>query len=295
MNIVFFGNTKYSAIVARTLHDKFGLSAVVTIPDRPIGRARILTPNPVKTFAKKNHIPVLTFDQLDANAITTIKTTIEPDFLIVADYGLILPKILLTLPKYAALNVHHSLLPKYRGPSPAPTAILNGDEISGITIIKMTEKVDAGPILAQQEYQLSSTETTDSLLTKLNQLGGKLVIEIIESLTHLEGVNQDESQATYTHRFTKQDGYIDLDNPPVPKNLDRMIRAFYPWPGVWSKWSPSRHPESANRRSEDLKVVRFLPEGKIQMEGKKPLPLKDFLNGYPEAEATIGKLVHPRP
>lgn len=287
MNIVFFGNTKYSTIVARTLHDKFGLSAVVTIPDRPIGRARILTPNPVKTFANKNHIPVLTFNKLDSDAIKKITSTMKQsnngaiDFLIVADYGLILPQALLTLPKYAALNVHHSLLPKYRGPSPAPTAILNEDEISGVTIIKMTEKVDAGPILAQQEYRLTPTETTESLLTKLNQLGGKLVIEVIQSLTHLEGVNQDDSQATYTSRFTKQDGYIDLDNPPDPKKLDRMIRAFYPWPGVWSKWTPSRHPESANRRTKDLKVVKFLPEGKIQMEGKKALLLKDFLNGYP--------------
>lgn len=283
MNIVFFGNTKYSAIVVRALHDKFKLAAIITIPDRPTGRARILTPNPAKTFAAENNIPVLTFDKLTADTITTIEQLNNQaiDFLIVADYGLILPKILLTLPKYAALNVHHSLLPKYRGPSPAPAAILNGDDATGVTIIKMTEKVDAGPILAQQEYRLAPTETTDSLLTKLNQLGGELVIEVIQSLAHPEGVitqPQDESQATYTRRFTKQDGYIDVNNPPDLAKLDRMIRAFYPWPGVWTLW---RLKESKSQGVKE-KIVKFLPGRLIQMEGKKAVLLKDFLHGYPD-------------
>src|SRR3989344_1366201 len=160
MNILFFGNTKYSVIDEEILHRKFGLSLVITIPDKPSGRKRELKPSPVKKFALENNIPVLTFERLDSNAIKTINSTMKQsnplrpplastqarseasnktiDFIVVADYGLILPNQVLELPRYAAINVHHSLLPKYRGPSPAPTAILNGEKISGVTIIKMT-------------------------------------------------------------------------------------------------------------------------------------------------------------
>lgn len=279
MKIVFFGNTKYSVIVAKTLHKAFGLTAVVTIPDRPLGRKKILTPSPVKHFAVTNTIPCLTFDKLDESAIAKIGQ-LQPDFLIVADYGLILPQRLLTVPKYTALNVHHSLLPKYRGPSPAPAAILRDDKISGVTIIQMTDKVDAGPILAQKEYTLKPDETTDSLLTALNSLGGKLVVDVIKNYSVLTPKSQDESKASMTKHMTKQDGYIDVNNPPSPEQLNRMIRAYYPWPNVWTILRTKNH---------ELRT-KFLPGQKLQVEGGKPMSIKDFLNGYPKMKDTIGKL-----
>ena len=199
MKIVFFGSSKYSTIVQKALNDKSGLVLCVTAADKPSGRQRKLTPTPVKEFALKNKIDVITPAKLDKTAIENI-AKIQPDFLVVADYGLILPPELLKVPKYGAINVHHSLLPKYRGPTPAPSAILAGEKKSGVTIISMSEDVDAGDILAQKEYILKEDETCDSLLTILNTLGAQLVIEVIGN--YLEGSikknRQDNSKATYT-------------------------------------------------------------------------------------------------
>ena len=315
MTILFFGSSKYSTIVASALNKTFGLTLVVTIPDRTIGRKKILTPSPVKQFAIDNNVPVLTFDKLDKEAVEKIKASLKnvipsaveesltsksvekdpsmhpsdavwmtkavPDFLVVADYGLILSDTLLQLPKYVPLNVHHSLLPKYRGPSPAPTTILHGDKISGVSIIHMTDEVDAGPILAQQKYTLKADETTDSLLTILNTLGGELVVDVIKNFGSTKPVAQDESKATFTKHMTKQDGFIDLENPPSPAKLDRMIRAYYPWPKVWTK---------CEVRSQKFEVLNFLPKQKIQVGGGKAMSIKDFLNGYPEMKEPISKL-----
>lgn len=256
MKIVFFGNTKYSTIGAKILHKAFPVTLFVTIPN-----------SPVAILAKQTNIPYLETKTLDQPIIDHVKK-LNPDFLVVEDYGLILPKELLEIPKYAPLNIHHSLLPKYRGPSPAPFAILAGDKISGVTIIRMNEEVDAGDILTQVEYTLKDDETTDSLLTRLNEIGGHLMVGVIKQ--YLEGtikpIPQNYSQVTFTKRFTKKDGYFDLNNPPT--HLDRMIRAYHPWPGVWTRWNN--------------KIVKFYPDGRMQMEGKKILSFKDFLNGYPD-------------
>lgn len=281
VKVVFFGSSKYSVIVAKNLLERFGLSAVVTTSDKPVGRGKILTPNPVKLFALENHIPVITALRLDGKIAESIKN-LSPDFLVIADFGLILPNELLSAPKYAPLNVHHSLLPKYRGPSPAPTAILNGDKISGVTIIKMSEKLDGGEILAQKEYALKPDETTDSLLARLNELGSQIIIPVIEHFKKYEenAIKQDESRASFTRKITKEDGYIDLDKPHSPQKLDRMIRAYYPWPGVWSR-------QIINNKSS---IIKFLPQQKLQVEGKKPMTYKDFLNGYTEAKTWLLKL-----
>lgn len=258
LSIIFFGNTKYSEIGARIIHTSYPLSLIIT---------KKLTFNPVKQMAEQSGIPVVETDQLDAAAIDQIKKT-NPDFLVVEDFGLILPSKLLKIPKYASLNIHHSLLPKYRGPSPAPAAILSGEKISGVTVIKMTEEVDAGDILAQKEYQLSPEETTDSLLTKLNEVGAQLLVSVINQYLEnsIRPIPQNPKKTTYTKHFTKEDGYFDINTPPSPEVLDRMIRAYYPWPGTWTRWSG--------------KIVKFLPGEIMQMEGKKAIPLKDFLNGY---------------
>lgn len=259
MKIIFFGNTKYSIIGAEIVNTTYPIMLFITIPN-----------SPVKFLAKKLNTPVIETTKLDKTILEKIKK-MNPDFLIVEDYGLILPKQLLSIPKYAPLNIHHSLLPKYRGPAPAPFAILNGDKVSGVTIIKMNEEVDEGEILAQTEYALSENETTDSLLTKLNEMGAQLLISVIKK--YLAGaqkpvVQTESASATFTRRFEKKDGYFDIEHPPSLEKLDRMIRAFYPWPTVWTRWNG--------------KIVKFLPGGLLQMEGKKPISFKDFLNGYPD-------------
>lgn len=283
MKIVFFGSSKYSAIVAKSLKDCYNLCLVVTIPDKEKGRKNILTPSPVKHFALTNKIPCITTHKLDTKTIAEIKS-FSPDFLVVADYGLFLPDSLLAIPKYMALNVHHSLLPKYRGPSPATQAILNGDKISGVSIIEMSNRLDAGDIVAQKTYKLRPDETTESLLITLNTLGAEILIDAIKQYEkgNVKNIRQNEKEATNTSHINKQDGFIDLENPPTSEKLDRIIRAFYPWPTVWTRFKI---------QDSGFKIIKFLPNKKIQVEGKKPMSYKDFMNGYPTAKNIIEKLI----
>jgi methionyl-tRNA formyltransferase len=266
MKIVFFGNTKHSLIGARIIHKELGLSLVVTIPQSPLEK-----------FAGEEKISCLMVTKLTDEAIEKI-AAIEPDFLVVEDYGLILPEKLLTVPKHASLNIHHSLLPKYCGPAPAPAAILAGDKVSGVSIIKMSAKVDAGDIFAQVKYVLKSDETTDSLLNELNNLGGELAVSVINDILQgkAKATLQDENKATETKFIQKADGYIDLSNIK-PAEFDRKIRAYFPWPGVWSKVMIN----------DKLLVIKFLPEKMVQVEGGKPMSYKDLLNGYPNADKKL--------
>lgn len=217
-----------------------------------------------------------------AKHFTLVGSLNEADLAVVAAYGKILTKDELNTPKYGCINIHPSLLPKYRGPSPIQETILKGDNISGITIIKMDEEVDHGLIIYQEEMELSNSDNFDTLSKKVFRRSAEILPKIIEDF--IQGRTKPRLQpvaiATYCNRLTRKSGYFDINNPPSPETLNRMIRAYYPWPGVWTKWSSSRHPEEFS--TKDLKIVKFYPEGKIQMEGKKVMPLADFLNGYPD-------------
>lgn len=200
---------------------------------------------------------------------TLVDSLNKADLAVVAAYGHILTKEELETPKYGCINIHPSLLPKLRGSSPIQAAILNGDKISGITIIKMDEEVDHGPIIYQEEMELSSIDNFDTLSKKMFQRAAEILPKIIKDFVagKLKLVIQNHAMASFCPKLTKESGYFDINNPPSPEKLDRMIRAYYPWPGVWIRWNN--------------KIVKFLPGGLIQMEGKKIIPVKDFLNGYP--------------
>jgi methionyl-tRNA formyltransferase len=181
------------------------------------------------------------------------------------------------------INIHPSLLPKYRGPTPVQTAILNGDNTTGLTIIKLDEQVDHGPILAQRKEPILENDTAESLYERLFKLSASSIVSTIE--LYLKGKielrKQNHAKATFTKRLSREDGHIDLQNPPAKEIFDRMIRAYDPWPGVWTKWK---------MENGKWKIVKFLPEKKIQVEGKKLMSYKDFVNGYPEAKDLIKKL-----
>ena len=281
MSIIFFGNTKYSTIIAKKLHQHIGLTAIVTLPDRLIGRKQVLTPTPTKILAEQYNIPVITAEKLTDEVITKI-STFHPDFLIVADYRLFLPDQLLKIPQLAAINVHHSLLPKYRGPSPAPAAILAGDTVTGVTIIKMTNEVDAGDMLTQKEYSLQQNETTDSLLTQLNKIGAEILLPVLHDYQNYNqhAKQQNQKLVTFTTHMSKQDGFIDLDHPPTPQSFDRMIRAYYPWPNVWT---------IVKMKNKEVRI-KFFPEEKIQIEGKNLVMKEEFYRGYPELKDKLEKL-----
>ena len=275
--IIFFGNSKYSVIDAEALHKHFGLSAIVTLPDSINRQTKKPIQCPVNAFAHAHHIPLVEAKKLTPDIIEKVKS-FSPDFLVVADYGLILPKSLLSVPLYAPLNVHHSLLPKYRGPAPAPAAILNGDKVSGVSVILMTSGVDEGDVLKQISYELKPDETTDSLLTQLNVLGSQAVIEVIE--TYLAGAvqvqKQDEKKTTVTKYMSRNDGLIDLSgNPEINW---RKIRAFGTWPGTFFAVK-HRGKETRVKIKKAAFQNGVLTIQRVVPENKKEMSYEDFLRG----------------
>lgn len=255
IKVIFFGSDLFVIPILQALEDNFEVSAVVTASDSAIAN-----------YFKG---PIFTSRKLDENFKLQI-SRFKSDLFVVASYGKIIAKDILNIPKYGALNVHPSLLPKYRGPSPVPATILAGDKITGVTIIKMDEEIDHGPIVATKEISLTGQENFLFLINKLFQLGADLLVEIIPDYMagRMKPVPQNYAQATYCERLTRESGYFPIDNPPPNETLDRMIRAYYPWPGAWTKWNG--------------KIIKLHLRGVIQMEGKKPVSLKDFLNGYPD-------------
>lgn len=201
---------------------------------------------------------------------TLVNSLNKADLAVVAAYGHILTKEQLDTPKFGCINVHPSFLPKYRGPSPIQTAILNGEKITGVTFIKMDEEIDHGPILYQETLDLSDMDNFHTLSKKMFLRSSEVLPKIIEDFISGKIVpkEQDHSKRSSTPHLTKEDGYFDINNPPSEDKLDKMIRAYYPWPGVWTRWNG--------------KIVKFLPRGFIQMEGRKTISFKDFLNGYPD-------------
>lgn len=267
--IIFFGTPIFAVPVLKALLTNFQVQAVVTAPDKPVGRKQILTPSPVAEYATKKNIPVLKPEKLDENFIKNHISLLDSNLFIITAYGKIIPQAILDIPKFGALNIHPSLLPKYRGPSPIQSAILNGDKVSGITIMLADKKMDHGPVVATKKIGLSDQDTFESLSKKLFEEGANLLIKIIPDFIagKIKPIPQNDTKATYTKIITKSDGYFNLENPPSTKTLERMIRAYYPWPIAWTRWKG--------------KVIKLYPDGLIQMEGKKPTKLENLLRGYP--------------
>jgi methionyl-tRNA formyltransferase len=283
MKIVFFGTPHFVIPVLESLMKKFKVLAVVTTPDQSAGRKQLLTSSPIKKFcvSDKIDIPVLTPHDFDEDMHAKLKA-LRPDLFVVAAYGHILPDKILSIPPFGAINVHPSLLPKYRGPTPVPATLLHGDLETGVTIIKMDEQMDHGPILAMKSYTIHEADTSETLLTHLFDLSAEMLPDVISNFTSgkMEPKKQDESKATYTQKVSKSDGEIDCANPPEKSVLDRMIRAYFPWPVVWT---------TLKIKEKDVRV-KLLPGKILQMEGKNPVSIKDFMNGYPEAKDMLSKL-----
>jgi len=254
---------------------------VITAPDKSVGRKQILTSTPVKKIAKKYNIPVV-------HQPEEVKK-IKPDLIIVAAYGQILPKEILEIPKYGCLNVHPSLLPKYRGASPIQTTILNGDKETGVTIILMDEKMDHGPILGQRELEFSIFNFQFSKLhDKLAELGVKLLIETIPKWINgkIKPKPQDESKATYTKVLKKEDGKVDWSKSA--QEIERQVRAFYPWPGAFFFIKHKGKILRVKILKADISKEDKLIIKKIQPEGKKPMSFEEFKRGHHDFELKEG-------
>lgn len=297
LKIVFFGTPDFVLPVAKSLADSLDLVGVLTTPDAPVGRKKTPTPSPVKRWymeyllEKNREGVILTPNGLtDETAIKLRK--LHADLFVVAAYGKLVPKEILEIPKLGCLNIHPSSLPKYRGPSPIQNALLKGDEKLGITIMKMDEELDHGPIIKQWEIPITRNDTFESLHEKAFSDAARKLPEIINNYISggLQEIPQDHARATYTKHITKQDGFIDISKINTMSSLEsanwrmeiaRKIRAYYPWPGAWTK---------VKVKNNESRIIKFLPAGLVQIEGKKPVKIEDLINGYPELEYVIGKL-----
>ncbi|MBI2008609.1 methionyl-tRNA formyltransferase [Candidatus Amesbacteria bacterium] len=273
--IVFFGSSPFSTIVLeKILHSsplQLSCSAVITTPDKPVGRHLQLTPNPVKLLAQKNGIPVIEnitpFPPLTAKPRAreklregTKEGDIDKAVGLVAAYGRIIPQIILDKFNGQIYNIHPSLLPKYRGPSPLQQQILDGLTQTGVTIIKLDGKMDHGPIVAVEKDVILPEDNWITLGNRLFSLGADLFLSLVISTPHLVLKEQDHILATYTRKLTRQSGFVPRDQF-IPASLDRQFRALHPWPGVWTL-TPT---------GQRLKLVSLNPPV-VQLEGQSPHP-----------------------
>jgi methionyl-tRNA formyltransferase len=235
--IVFMGSPEFALPILRTLAEQYIVVGVVTQPDRPAGRGRVLTPPPIKILAGELHLPFIQPNRLnELDAMQQLRIW-APDFTVVAAFGQILRPDVLDLPQYGCINVHASLLPRWRGAAPIQAAILNGDEQTGITIMKMDPGVDTGPIISQHPVIISKEDTAGTLASKLSDQGAELLVKTLPQYLNgnLNPQPQNNSLATYAPMIKKEHGMLDFSQPA--KLLERKIRAYNPWPGAFDNWN----------------------------------------------------------
>lgn len=264
MKVIFFGTPDYVIPVLEKLHKYYEITAVVTQPPKPVGREKKLEFSAVDGWAHKRKIEKhFDFDNLP-----------KADMGVCASFGMIIPKNVIDNFKYGILNIHPSLLPKYRGASPIQTTIANGDTITGVTIIKMDEQMDHGKIVTQFKEEVNLDDTFQSLRERLFEKSADVLLNLIEP--YIQGkVNlkeQAHEKATFTKLVSKADGFVNLTDSP--ELIDRKLRAYSPWPGIWTTIS-------INGVEKRLKILEFKDEPVIvQLEGKNPVDWKTFKNSY---------------
>jgi len=325
VRIVFFGTPAFTLPVLDALvagADRgWQVVGVITQPDRPAGRSGAMRPPPVKRASQDRGIPVHQPEGLRDGAGASLLEELKPDVGVLFSYAQVLPRSMLRVPPAGILNVHPSLLPRYRGPSPVQAAILNGDEETGVSLIKLVAKMDAGPIVAQKRIAVPARATTPELLDRLAELGARLVAASLDAWVagQMDARPQDEGLATYCPVLARADGLLDWTKSAA--DLDRRIRALQPWPGTFTTW-----------RGKQLKVLRAEPLSEIapaapgtvvsaggrgaapasldgeatstgdvvvstgdgclaisvlQLEGGRALPADDFARGHPALQGSL--------
>ncbi|MFC1908746.1 methionyl-tRNA formyltransferase [Chloroflexota bacterium] len=301
MRIVFMGTPEFAVPpLEHLLINKYQVTAVYTQPDRPAGRGRSLVSPPVKRVALEFDLPVIQPHSLKAKEVAAQLSSLTPDVIVSAAYGLLLPQAVLDIPKYGCINIHPSLLPAYRGVSPVAATILAGDDFTGVSLILMDRGLDTGPVLGRAAVSISPRDDTRSLTAKLSQVAARLLPEVLAYWLRgkITPQPQDEAVATYSGRINKEDGEIDWQLSAV--DIWRRVRAFNPWPGCYTRW-----------QGKQLKIIEAVPlpgEGNItagmvvrpeqrvafgistgdgilgvlkaQAEGKRAMSAVEFLRGH---------------
>jgi methionyl-tRNA formyltransferase len=248
MRIVFLGTPKFAVPSLRKLIEySHTVCAVFTQPDRPVGRGQKLQAGPIKELALTRGIPLYQPEKIRLEENHPIFEELSPDFIVVAAYGQILPEWLLQAAKFAPINIHASLLPSYRGASPIAWAIINGDRVTGVTTMWMREKLDAGPILLQQECPIPLNRTAGELTDDLSEIGADLLIRTIDSWETITPGEQDEARVSWAPRITKAMAQISWEKPAL--QIHNRVRGMNPWPVAWSEF-----------RGERLQIWRTDPE-----------------------------------
>ena len=299
---IFIGTPDFAlpSLKALIKDPMFDVAAVITQPDKPVGRKQILTSPVVKTEAEKRNITVYQPKKISNFQLSTFNF----ELIVVIAYAQIIPEKILNLPKYGVINVHGSLLPKYRGAACIQWPIINGDKKTGVTIMKMDKGLDTGPVLAQRSIPIKANDTTGSLFDKIADLGAEILIPTLKDYIagKIKPAPQDDSKANYVGRIKKADGQISWNKPAI--EIERFVRAMTPWPGAQAQV------ESKKLKVKSLKIlkVRGLPLNinkykpgemfehenglavqcgtdaliieKIQLEGKKSCCGTDFIKGH---------------
>jgi methionyl-tRNA formyltransferase len=275
MKTIFLGSSSYVLPIIEILNHEFGLKLVVTTEQKET--------DAVPKYCLEQKIPYLSVTTVKNEAFIEELKGLHCPVAVLADFGLMIPTEVTNIFPKGIVNIHPSLLPKYRGSTPGQAAILQNEHETGVSIMLLDKQLDHGPILAQEKAVIEPTDTANTLYTRLFTIGSPLLVKSLHS--YLDGsltpIPQDDSDATYTKQLTKQDGFVDINSPEMKiENLPLKIRAFFPWPGVWTKMN----------LYDKEKIVKFLPNNMLQVEGKKPMTVKDFLNGYPDTAELLKKL-----
>ena len=296
MRVVFMGTPDFSVPALERIATEHEVVAVVTQKDKPKGRGQSVGYTPVKESALKLNIPIYQPDKVKEESFVEELRELNPDVIVVIAFGQILSNDILTLPKYGCINVHASLLPKYRGAAPIQWAVIDGEEKSGVCTMKMDEGLDTGDIIDVDEITLDPKETGGSLFDKLSKLGGELILKTLQNLEFGKAtfIKQDDSKSTYAKKMTKELGHIDFTKDA--ESIERLIRGLNPWPSAFTYldgkvmkiWDADvvdagGVPGTVISEDKDSVVIargsKALKVNELQLEGKKRMKASDFLNG----------------
>jgi methionyl-tRNA formyltransferase len=307
--IVFMGSPDFALPILNALAKNFNVVGVVTKPDKRSGRGQKTTPPPVKKLALDLEIEIIQPKSLKSDVFQQKLIEWNPDLIVVAAFGKILPNSILDHPPHGCINIHTSLLPRWRGAAPINAAILNGDEYSGVTIMKMAQGLDTGDIISQRSIPIPDNETAGSLFDKLSSIGAKLLIDTIPNYIcgRILPRPQNEELSTYAPMLKKEDGLIDPERSAI--EIERQIRAFNPWPGSTFPYDGKNlkiHEVSTSNEHTHPTGTRFIHYKKpaiqtsdgiiilenVQKAGKKAISGEDFLRGARDWESKILRNSH---
>ncbi|WP_105993016.1 methionyl-tRNA formyltransferase [Staphylococcus simulans] len=307
--IIFMGTPDFSTKVLEMLIAKEDVIAVVTQPDRPVGRKRVMTPPPVKKVALEHGIEVYQPEKISTSEDLQKLIDLEPDLIVTAAFGQILPKALLDAPKLGAINVHASLLPKYRGGAPIHQAIIDGEKETGVTIMYMAPKLDAGDIISQQAIEIEENDDVGSMHDKLSFLGADLLAKTLPDIINgtNDRIEQNEAEATFASNISREDERIDWTQPA--QAVYNHIRGLSPWPVVYTKLDDTNMKLYAakiveGKNGEPGEIIETTKKAiivgtgsadaialtEIQLSGKKRMPTANFLSGY--QDDLVGKVLN---